>query len=117
MSWTIASRDSSTGTVNSNQILGIYGLIGEYTKGSNDKDIILVGKYGFIWPYGEGTYMVVIDSPAIGNKYLKLEEKMTKGEEVGLVVDEAAAHLWLQRIKVPNRRNSQLKLMLNKMKR
>ena len=115
MSWEVASRDSMGSTINSNQILGIYGLISTHSKGSNEKDIILVGKYGFIWTYAEGIYQIVIDSPTIGNRYLGLEEKMTKGEEVGLLADEAAAHLWLQRLKVPNRRKSQLKLMNSKM--
>ena len=99
-----------------NKILGRMCLIATYSKGTADRDLILVGRHGFIYPYSDSNYMVVITSPTVGNKYLQLEEKMKKGEEVGVIVSADEGKQWLKRLKVPNSRPSQLKLMEEKSK-
>jgi hypothetical protein len=103
--WEVAAQSED------NRILGMCGLVSSISKGTSDRDLILVGKHGYIWQYSDTHYQIVVTGPSVGNKYLNLQDKMKRGEEVGLLVPEEEAKVWLKRLRVPNRRVSQLKLM------
>lgn len=97
------------------KILGLPCIEHRSTKAKliKDKDLILAGKYGFIYNFDKNNYQIIITSSYIANKYLKLKDKAIKGEEVGIKVDTAEALKWTKRLKIPNSRPSQIKYMEN----
>jgi len=83
----------------------------DYTSGLIDQDLVLAGRYGCMWPYSEGKYYVMVDSVRLAKKYPSQVGSLYKGEESGFIIDESEALDWVDRIKVPHNRISQIKLM------
>ena len=89
------------------QLLGRSCLVQRYP-GSQERDLILVGKYGAIWQFAPDRYFVLVDSSNCPHR--GVPGIQNRGDETGRVVGTPEALEWIGALKVPLRRDAQLRL-------
>lgn len=93
----------------SNRVLDLPCVIASHTIGTSERDLILVGRYGYIWEHAPGIYRVVVTSPRVASRHLGVS--ITRGEEHGFLCDETEARKWAKRLKVSSTRATQAALI------